>query len=92
MYLTRTFALVILKVSSQDKYKRKERTMNVKELKVEMLRHGDTCGELAKALGFSSVSMSSRLSGKTDFSRREIEIIRDRYDLSADRVVQIFLA
>jgi len=66
--------------------------MNVKELKVEMLRHGDTCGELAKALGFSSVSMTSRLKGKTDFTRTEIEIIRDRYDLSADRIVEIFLS
>lgn len=66
--------------------------MNANELKAEMVRHGDTCGILAAALGFSAQTMTSRLKGEKDFTRKEIKLIKDRYNLSAERVVEIFLS
>lgn len=66
--------------------------MNSNELKAEMIRHGETCGMLAKALRISPATMTSRLKGEKDFTRKEIKIIKDRYDLSAQRIVEIFLS
>lgn len=66
--------------------------MNANELKAEMVRHGDNCGILAKALGVSNQTMTSRLKGEKDFTRKEIKLIKDRYNLSAERVVEIFLS
>lgn len=66
--------------------------MNTKELKVEMLRHGDTGVTLSKALGMSEVSFSNKLNAKdTEFTQSDIATIRKRYDLTPERVVEIFL-
>ena len=66
--------------------------MNANELRAEIARHGETCGILAKALGFSNQTMTSRLKGEKDFTRKEIKIIKDRYNLSPERIVEIFLS
>ncbi len=67
--------------------------MNVKELKVEMLRHGDTGVTLARALNISNVSLSNKMNGKnTEFTQSEIMCIKKRYELSDTRMTEIFFA
>lgn len=66
--------------------------MNTKELKVEMLRHGDTGIILSNAIGISETSFSNKINAKdTEFTQSEITLIRKRYKLSPERVVEIFL-
>ena len=65
--------------------------MNIKELKVEMMRHNDTGKDLAAALGISRQTLSRRFNSiRAAFTQREIAIIQKRYDLSGDRVSEIF--
>lgn len=67
--------------------------MNTKELKVEMMRHDETGKILAKALGISEVSFSFKINENgSAFTRPEIEIIAKRYNLTPERVVEIFLS
>lgn len=67
--------------------------MNITELKVEMLRNGDTVDDLAKALNITRVTLYNKMNrNKTDFTLGEMYIIRDRYHLSAERMMQIFFA
>lgn len=56
-----------------------------------MVLHGDTNKALAEALGITSQSLSDKINERgTEFKQGEIAKIRDRYDLSADQVEQIF--
>jgi len=64
--------------------------MNSVELDVEMKRHGDTGGTLAKALGISQSTFSAKKSGKSEFSQKEMSIIIERYGLSGERIMEIF--
>ena len=64
--------------------------MNTTELKVEMLRHDDTSGDLANALGISRTTFSAKSNGNADFTQAEIAKIKERYTLSAQRVEEIF--
>lgn len=66
--------------------------MDMNLLKYYMGNHGDRQSDLAKALGFSASALSSRMHGKTDFRKSEIETIRDRYHLNANDVQAIFFA
>lgn len=67
--------------------------MNLKELKVEMVRHDDTGGDLAKALGISRQTLSRKFnSDNTDFTQKEMAIIQKRYNLSGERISEIFFA
>lgn len=67
--------------------------MNVKELKVEMIRHNDTVDTLAKAIGKSRSTLSKKInSDRGDFTQSEISAISDRYQLTSERVTEIFFA
>lgn len=67
--------------------------MNFKELRVEMLRHGDTGRELAGALGISRQTLSRRFNAKnSDFTQNDMAIIQKRYSLSGERMNEIFFA
>lgn len=67
--------------------------MNVKELKVEMVRHNDTVGSLAAAIGKSRSTLSKKInSERGDFTQSEISAISDHYQLTSDRVAEIFFA
>lgn len=67
--------------------------MNIKELKVEMIRHDDTGEDLAKALNISRQTLSKKInSDNADFTQGEIATIQKRYNLSGDRVSEIFFA
>lgn len=65
--------------------------MNTKELEVEMIRNNDTGITLAGALNISVVSFSKKKNAKeTEFTQGEILIIKNRYNLSPERLDEIF--
>ena len=67
--------------------------MNKAELKVEMLRHNDTGEDLADALGITRQTLSRKMNeNNADFTQSEIAIIRTRYNLSGERIEEIFFA
>ena len=67
--------------------------MNIKELKVEMVRHNDNSKDLADALGIARQTLSRKMNSPTaDFTQNEIAIIKNRYELTGDRVTEIFFA
>lgn len=64
--------------------------MNKNELKAQMVRHGDSSQNLAKALGISQTSLSEKINGKREFTRSQIAVIKARYELSAEENDYIF--
>lgn len=61
------------------------------ELKVAMKRNKDTLEKLAEALGLQVSGVWARVNGQTEFRAKEISKIRQRYNLSAEDIVKIFL-
>lgn len=61
-------------------------------LESKMKLFGDTGGSLAEYLGITRSTFSSKINGKSDFTQKEITLIKQRYDLSADEVDGIFFA
>ena len=55
-----------------------------------MKRNYDTQDALAKALGIQPSGLSERINGKIDFRRSEINLIRQRYNLTDAETVKIF--
>ena len=67
--------------------------MNKTELRVVMLRNGDTNKELAEYLGITEQSVSAKINENgTEFKQGEIAKIKERYNLTADQVEAIFFA
>ena len=66
--------------------------MNPKELKAAMKRNDDTQEKLAEALGLQASGVSERINGRIQFRRNEIDIIRQRYNLSDADTIMIFFA
>ena len=66
--------------------------MDMNQLRSFMARHGDKQSDLAKALGLPQSALSARMNGHTDFRQKEMEIIRKRYELSAESLQAIFFA
>lgn len=66
--------------------------MNSNELRAQMARYGDNNIKLAKALGMSESTLSCKMNGKRNmcFTQTEIQIMIDRYNLTADDVILIF--
>lgn len=59
-------------------------------LKAKMIINNDTGMELSKALEISETTLSAKLNGKSEFTRSEIAKIKERYNLSAIEVDEIF--
>lgn len=66
--------------------------MDMNRLRYFMGKHGDNQAELAKALQLPQSALSARMNGHTEFRQNEMDIIRKRYDLSADELQAIFFA
>ena len=66
--------------------------MNAKLLNVEMILHNDTQKTLAHALGISRQSLNAKIHGRRDFSQSEIIFIKNRYNLKAKAVDDIFFS
>ena len=65
--------------------------MNSIELKVAMKRNKDTLEKLAEALGLQVSGVWARVNGQTESRAKELSKIRQRYNLSAEDIVKIFL-
>lgn len=66
--------------------------MNKVEFKVEVDRHYETCGQIADVLSITPASLSKKLNGKSEFTQKEIMAFKTHYDLSNDRLAEIFFA
>lgn len=66
--------------------------MNKNKLRAKMVEHGDTQADLAKALFISVSNLSLRINGRVDFRQSEIDLIKKRYNLSAEDLDLIFFA
>ena len=66
--------------------------MNTNELKAEIVRHAETSSILAEVLGVTKATLSNKLNGKVEFTQSEIGAIKEHYNLSAERVAEIFFA
>lgn len=66
--------------------------MDIKELKIEMLRKNYTIPSLANEIGMAKKTLYSKLDGKSSFSQPEIVAIRKALNLSDDRLMEIFFA
>lgn len=64
--------------------------MNPNELKAVMKRNDDTQEKLAEALFLNVSGVNDRINGRVEFRRSEINIIRHRYNLSAEDTIKIF--
>jgi hypothetical protein len=64
--------------------------MNTELLKSIIVLNKDTQGELANYLDITQGTLSFKITGKTDFTRSEIKMIKDRYNLTAEQVNEIF--
>ena len=61
-------------------------------LEAQMKIHGDRQEDLAKAIGVSLNTFSMKLNGRNDrgFTGTEIQKIKERYNLTAEEVDEIF--
>jgi hypothetical protein len=59
-----------------------------------MILHGDTGNTLAKALGISPQRFSAKINERNgaEFTQGEIMAIKERYNLSADDIDDIFFS
>ena len=65
--------------------------VNSAKLRSIMVLHGDTNKDLAKHLGITEQSVSNKINENgTEFRQGEIAKIKEKYNLSADEVEDIF--
>lgn len=60
------------------------------KLKGIMIYNNDTQEDLSKALGLAVATLSYKINGRTEFTRQEIAKIKERYNLSAEELDDIF--
>ena len=65
--------------------------MKIRLLKSKMALYGDTQFDLTQALGITKAAMSVKMNGKNPFKLCEVKFIADRYKLTNDEIVEIFL-
>ena len=65
--------------------------MNIRLLKSKMVLAGDNVPMLADFLGQSETNVYNKLSGKINWTLRDIGMITNRYNLNNDEIVQIFI-
>lgn len=66
--------------------------MDIKRLKAKMIIFGDTGENLAEYLNISRTTLSAKMSpnNASDFTRKEIQKIKERYHMTAEEVDNIF--
>ena len=66
--------------------------MNINKLKSIMTLHGDTGTSLSEYLGMSQATFSLKMNGKrnAEFTQKEIQAIKDKYELTPEEVDSIF--
>ena len=68
--------------------------MKKNELVSKMKKHGDRNEDLAKFIGISPQRFSAKLNstGGADFTRNEIQKVKEKYNLTSEEVNEIFFA
>lgn len=68
--------------------------MDKKKFKSILALNGDTQGTLAEYLDIGQNTLSAKINSYrgADFSRAEIELMKKRYNLSADQIDSIFFS
>lgn len=64
--------------------------MNIKELQVEMTRKDITLKHLAGAIGITLSGLYNKINGKTDFTLPEVQAMVKLFNLSDERMKDIF--
>lgn len=64
--------------------------VNLKELKIKMIRYDDSTKSLAEFLGITPLTLSRKLSGHSEFTLSESVKLKNRYDLTDEEYFQIF--
>lgn len=63
---------------------------NIPDLKAECARHCITLDKLASRIGISKASLYRKMTGKSEFSRNELQAIRDVLYLNDEQFLHIF--
>ena len=67
--------------------------MNTNKLRAKMALYGDTGNTLSEAIGLSPQRFSAKINdNNAQFMQGEIQIIKDRYNLTPKEVDEIFLS
>lgn len=59
-------------------------------IRAEMILNGDTVVTLAKHLKITRQTLARKISGESDFTQTEMNLIRKRYDLSNEQYIKLF--
>lgn len=63
---------------------------NIPELKAECTRHGVTLEELASRIDVNNATLYRKMTGKSEFYRNELQVIRDVLCLNDEKFLLIF--
>lgn len=64
--------------------------MNIRELKVQMIRKDKSVDQLCAAMKISRTSWFRKVSGDSEFTQSEIRILRSELDLDDQQTTMIF--
>lgn len=64
--------------------------MNANKLRAVMILNDDKGSDLARALGIAHTTFSAKLNRRAQFTQGEIQVIKDRYNLTAEQIDDIF--
>lgn len=60
--------------------------------KAKLIEKGKTTSNIASAIGCNEVTLYRKINGTSDFTRNEIQLIKQELDISFDDVEAIFFA
>lgn len=63
---------------------------NIQELKAECTRRGMTLDDLASRIGINVATLYRKMTGRNEFLRNELQIIRDTLNLNDEQFLLIF--
>ena len=66
--------------------------MNAKELTVELVRHGLSVPDAARAIGIGKKAFYNKMKGQSEFKLGEIQSLMKLLSLSQERTNEIFFA
>ncbi len=64
--------------------------LNKALLKSKMALYSDTSKSLSEKMGLTESAISNRINGKTHFSAKEMNFLKNLYNISNDEFVEIF--
>lgn len=64
--------------------------MNKAMLRSKMILNGDTYQTLSDEMGMDKATFSNKINNKANFSKAEMQFIKDKYNLNAKEFVEMF--